>query len=151
MARSDLDLAYIGGCIDSDGCISVAKSTNRDRSASYHEAVALGQVIPIVPYMLLERFGGTVFLRRQKIDNRRDCYIWRVCSIKANRMIVDILPYLRIKREQALNCLELRRCINKSKRHHRRPARYTRQMERYHRLSKTLNRVGTPDGQSVAA
>ena len=146
----DVDLAYFAGCIDSDGCISVARSpvSNYD-THTFHECVVLGQVIPVVPYMLLERFGGAVNLRKTKAHTHRDLFVWTAKALKANRMLVDILPYLHIKREQALNCIELRRVMDASKRHYKRRLRYTRQMERLHRVSRALNRRGTLDGEAV--
>lgn len=154
-----LDLAYLAGCIDSDGCIGIKRNTYAMRvvkdsgQPTYSERVELKQVTPQVPYMLKESFGGGVRVEKNSLKNARPFYAWRVTDRKAARALRDLLPYLRIKREQAMNCLELRKVKEASKkvrvakgRGHvggaRRPERFSCRMQALYENAKALNRIG---------
>jgi len=116
------ELAYLAGAIDSDGTIGVKKSTYAMRvtrdcgAATYSERVALRQVTPIIPTMLRDRFGGSLYMTKPSAPNGRLLYSWAATDQRAAACLKALLPYLRIKRPQAEKCLELRRLKDTSKR-----------------------------------
>lgn len=153
-------LAYLAGAIDSDGCISVKRSTYAMRvrgdagAAVYSERVMLKQVTPQIPTLLKETFGGSFRIDKKPSAKRgRDLYSWQVTDRQAAECLRALLPFLRIKREQALNCLALREIKEQSKaakvapgRGHAgsaaRPQALTDAMEQRFLTAKSLNRVG---------
>jgi hypothetical protein len=83
----------------------------------------------------------------------RPLHTWQTTDIKAADCLLAIMPYLRIKREQALNCLDLRAVKERSKsarvsrgRGHRGSAPRTDEhsslMEKAYQKGKALNAVG---------
>lgn len=114
-------LAYLAGAMDSDGCISVKRSTyamrvRGDASAPvFSERVMFKQVTPEIPTLLKEMFGGSLRVDEPSTANGRRLYAWQATDLRAAECLKALLPYLRVKREQALNCLALRKLKERSK------------------------------------
>ena len=115
-----IELAYLAGCIDSDGTIGVKRSTYAMRvrgdagAPIYSERVALRQTSPIVATMLRDRFGGSLYMTKPSAPNGRPLYSWAATDLRAVACLKALLPFLRIKKEQALNCLALRAVKSRS-------------------------------------
>jgi len=94
------EIAYIAGIIDGEGCISLASRCD----SSYRYVTPTVQVsnthLSLLDW-LKELFGGTVDVRKDNRPNRKQCNTWRVAGNKARFVIKLILPYLRIKKDQA--------------------------------------------------
>ena len=155
-------LAYCAGTIDADGTIGVKRSTYGarvigDRSQpSYSERICVKQVEKAAVSLLKETFGGTLYLAAPSAKNGRSLWAWQVTDKRAANCLKAILPYLRIKRAQAENCLALRSVKEESKvarvafgRGHagaaKRPERLSAEMERTYLEAKRLNAVGARD------
>ena len=156
----DTVLAYCAGVIDSDGTIGVKRSTYAMRKVGdstqpvYSERVCVKQVEPHAVDILHELFGGRRALEDPSAKRGRVLNSWQVTDRKAARCLRVLLPYIRIKRRQAENCLELRSLKEKSKvarvakgRGHvgaaKRPSWISDAMERAYFRAKELNKVGT--------
>lgn len=109
-----LELAYLAGAIDSDGYISIKRSTYHLRvrgdavNALYHEIVGLKQVTPHIPDLLKTTFGGSLGIDKPSTVNGKALYRWHVTDKSATDAIVALLPYLRVKKRQADLVIELR-------------------------------------------
>lgn len=107
-------LAYLAGAIDSDGSIGIRRSTYHQRvrgdarAPVYSERVGLKQVTPQIPELLKECFGGHLGTTRSQTANGRDLLSWQVTDKAAAECLRALLPFLRVKRAQAENCLALR-------------------------------------------
>lgn len=115
-----VNLAYCAGVIDSDGYIGIKKSTYAMRVVGdckqpiYSERVGVKQVEDQAVSLLYSLFGGTI-----RLENRTKglpLHTWQVTDKKAAACLNAILPYLRIKKEQAYNALRLREAKEESKR-----------------------------------
>ncbi len=106
-------MAYAAGAIDSDGCISIKRSTYGMRvigdrtSASYYGTMTLSHVTPQVPEMLRAMFGGGFWKQRPQTENSRPLHKWNATCANASRAAHAILPHLRIKFRQAEAIIEL--------------------------------------------
>ncbi len=106
-------LAYCAGVIDSDGCIGVRRSTYAKRvrgdarNPIYSARVCAKQVEPEAVTLLKETFGGSLMVERATLKNGRPFFYWEIHSRQASAMLQSLLPFLRIKRKQAVNCLAL--------------------------------------------
>lgn len=154
------DLAYLAGAVDSDGTIGIKRSTygmrhNNGGGPTFSERVALRQVTPEIPTMLHAHFGGALYMTKgyPLAGKGRALYSWAVTDLRATACLKAILPFLRVKRAQAENCLVLRALKVRSKRKmtakgrgHQgnapRPAEITAAMESAYETAKSLNRVG---------
>lgn len=154
-----LTLAYLAGVIDSDGSISVRRSTyamrkRGDASAPiYSERITVRQVTPQAVDLLHATFAGYRYISDPSAKRGRLLQGWEVTDKRAHLALVALLPYLRIKREQAKNCLALRALkkqsakgrVAKGRGHVGAAARtpeMNAKMEACYLRSRELNRVG---------
>lgn len=152
-------LAYLAGVIDSDGTIGIKR--NRPYSGgtqpNYSERVCVKQVEPHAVELLRATFGGYHGVTGPSARKGRDLYVWQVTDAKARACLSALLPYLRIKINQAKNALELGPLKEQSKRARvafgrghagaaSRPAHLTAAMEALRTRAKQLNRVGKDQG-----
>ena len=109
-----LDLAYLAGVLDSDGTIGIKRSTYAMRvrkdatQAVYSERIHIRQVTPEALDVFVEVFGGRLNKAKPSAPNGRELFTWGVTDKKAVTVLRALLPFLRIKRSQAINCLALR-------------------------------------------
>lgn len=153
-------LAYCAGVIDSDGTIGVKRNTYRVRvikdstQPTYSARICVRQVTTEGLVILQSAFGGSVRPAKTYAKRGRLMYSWEVRDRLAERALRALLPYLRIKRRQAENCLALRSLIAKSKRVRvargrghaggaPRPQHLSTAMEQAYLRAKELNAVGT--------
>lgn len=118
MTISSEVLAYLAGAMDSDGSIGIRRSTyaarhGNGRQATYSERIGLKQVTPHIPELLKESFGGSLMMQRPSTANGRPLYYWEATNVVASDALALMVPFLRIKREQAENCLALRASKNR--------------------------------------
>ena len=152
-------LAYCAGIIDADGTIGIKKSTYAMRvtkdcqQAVYSERVCVKQVERQAIDLLHELFKGYRARQKASAEKGKPLEAWQVTDLNASVCLKAILPFLRIKKQQAINCLELRKVKNKSKKDRvakgrghagsasRKPEAST-EMERLYLRAKELNHVG---------
>ncbi len=107
-------LAYLAGAMDSDGFLTIKKSTYHRRvrmdahNAVYSERMGLKQITPDIPHLLRDTFGGSLRLNKGGTENSRPLWGWEVTNLSAAEACRRLLPYLRVKRQQADILLELR-------------------------------------------
>lgn len=159
MKIARVDLAYLAGVIDSDGYIGVKRSTYAMRVRGdagfpmYSERICVKQVEPHATEMLHAFFGGTLGVTKASAAKGRSLHYWQVTDRNAFACAKSLLPFLRIKRGQTENLVELRKIKERSKkvrvakgRGHvggaPRPAEITEAMERLYLAGKAMNRVG---------
>jgi len=113
-ADEQLELAYLAGVMDSDGCFVLTKAksmsvyTNVPR---YSGRMQLAQVTAQIPRMLHERYGGSLTKRKANTKNGLPLHVWVAGTNMAAKAILELLPYLRIKRHEALLLLELKKTM----------------------------------------
>ncbi len=104
-------LSYLAGIIDSDGNLRIEKRrVKRMIGPHYRINIRCGQVLPSTAVELLAgTFGGRVGLRKSHRPNHRDLATWSLHDKSAEPAIRALLPYLVVKKTEALYLLELRR------------------------------------------
>ncbi len=113
MASAPTDLAYAAGVIDSDGCIGVHRDTYAMRvrgdasQAVYIPRVTVKQVTSQAIDLLSDLFDGHCYAGKPTAARGRPLISWNVHSAMAGRVCEALLPYLRIKRAQAENAIEV--------------------------------------------
>jgi hypothetical protein len=108
---SETDLAYCAGLFDGEGCIHIGKATaqcKRGRVSPYYGLVAS---LLMTRYEAIQKFeeifGGTAKPRNRKPPAKN---VWerKIYGENVQDMAKVLLPYLRIKREQALLAIQFR-------------------------------------------
>lgn len=106
---NQIDLAYLAGVIDSDGCIRVEKVRIDTYSAMLH----IQQVEPEAVELAKATFGG--YIQRipipKRFPNARPMVRWSAKSKIAVAALEALLPYLRIKHAQAENAIALGKLV----------------------------------------
>jgi hypothetical protein len=108
----ETDLAWAAGFIDGEGCINIAHKSTISRYGKkynyYSLAVMVGQITPEPLLKLKEMFGGHI---RGPIikENRRPSFMWSISSRNSADMLQKLLPYLIVKKSEALNALEFQK------------------------------------------
>lgn len=152
-------ISYCAGLIDADGCIGIKRSTYSMRvtgdatQPTYSERIHIRQVEKAGLTLLAETFGGNIRTEDPSAKRGKPLYTWGQTDAKAAQTLLALLPFLRIKRKQAENCLGLRKVKESSKktriakgRGHVgaaiRPKHLSDAMQAHYTKAKQLNSVG---------
>lgn len=92
------DAAYVAGLIDGEGCIHIEKSKQ-----TYRVRATLGMTEPALPLLeeMRGRWGGVLRQQRPETDRWAAAWQWYVWGDVATSLLRHVLPYLRLKRQQA--------------------------------------------------
>lgn len=107
----ETDKAYIAGLLDGEAYIGIKKITkpyNGGVNPSYQERIQVRMVDEQSIKFLSEMFGGNYYKEKPNAKNGRPLYCFQASYTKAVKIITEVLPYLKVKREVALKVLELR-------------------------------------------
>jgi len=100
-------LIYTAGLFDGEGCIIIQRSQPYKEkgqiSPSYWLNVNVAMTDKATIDWLKGTFGGSIAdqTSRKNRPNRQPYYHWRITSQNAIPFLKSILPYLRVKKEQA--------------------------------------------------
>ena len=102
---SDTDIAYMAGIFDGEGWVGINTSKPHGKHKSPRYSLYMGVANTYIPVleMFAEEFGGHIKLASGK---NKPCYSWRTTSHKAAHVLKVLMPYLRIKKDQALVAIE---------------------------------------------
>lgn len=101
------DLAYLAGLIDGEGCISIFQRSDSN-SLKATLTIAMTDRAPLD--WASETFGAKVYEKRvtgAAENGWKQCYVWLVSTQKAAEILRNVLPFLKVKREQAALLVEL--------------------------------------------
>lgn len=90
--------AYLAGFIDGEGCIG----THRKPDGTPRPNISLKQKYPATLYWIEKKFCGSV----RPIKGRQQ-YMWRITSGGSEAVLTGCLPYLQLKRPQAIIALKM--------------------------------------------
>ncbi len=93
------ELAYMAGIFDGEGCVQIVKRT--DRNGQHSLRVSLEMANEYIPSLLKFHFGGSVHKRDLQSRGWQTQWHWVAVSNRAKLFIEAILPYLKLKRNEA--------------------------------------------------
>ena len=112
---NDLDLAYSAGILDGEGCIKIcrvsAAAINRPNDR-FTLDIQVNMTDKEVVEWLYNTFGGYFYLHRSFNPRWKNSYRWYLQYQSCRNFLEWVLPYLRVKREQAklaLKYLDIKR------------------------------------------
>ena len=94
---SDLELAYLAGFFDGEGCVHINRP---DRQGRMSLLIRVTQTDPAVLLTYEARWGGTIY-SGDNGANRKTIWSWTAHSNVAAGVLRDLMPYLRVKVAQA--------------------------------------------------
>lgn len=108
--------AYLAGFIDADGSITIVTAKYKNKKGimrTQYRIKLSAHNCKIEPIQILQKEFGGGKLRHKKTgkaklhENWRPCYEWIITNTMAANAIKLMLPYLTVKKEQALLCLKV--------------------------------------------
>lgn len=106
MRPDPLTLAYLAGVIDSDGHVTIHRSTRAGRRY-YAARVGIAGTRRAPHDLAASLFGGRVSVHVPRSPAHRPQFQWSRTGRPAVAVIEALLPFLRVKRDQALLALQL--------------------------------------------
>jgi hypothetical protein len=106
----DTDLAYLAGLIDGEGYVGIKKGTRHDMtSPAYHERIQVRMVDEPAIAFLASTLGGNYYFEKAHSHLGRPLFCcYSASDLKACQVLDAVLPWLRVKHENALTVLRLR-------------------------------------------
>ncbi len=119
MTYSTLQIAYIAGIVDGEGCIRIKKTTPDIGRVTpgYSASLVVKMVDREAVTLLKEFFGGCLYKEKPSVEKGNPLFCYGVSDNKALFAIKSILPYLLIKKDQARKVLVLGRLKKRSNKH----------------------------------
>lgn len=114
--------SYLAGTVDADGYICIAKRAGakprRDGTKPVYFEVRIGltETHATIPELLQRTFPGALRTHSPKDLRHRMWHMWRCDSLKARAPLEALLPYLRLKKEQARVALRFLTAMERQKR-----------------------------------
>ena len=90
-----MEIAYLAGLIDGEGCIVIKKNKSTNRLYNYSLRLTVQMYHKDVIYAIYCRFGGNIHILKNKI------WFWDIGGLDAGDLLKELLPYLIVKKEQA--------------------------------------------------
>jgi hypothetical protein len=117
---------YAAAMVDAEGCISIGAANHVTKAGTPYIAYMLRIQVANTSVKLMdwfvENFGGVVYKKKNNLNPKKPVNQWFTKGgWKAQeKFLLGILPYLLIKREQALVALEFIRMLREENPEHRR-------------------------------
>ncbi len=107
--------AYVAGLIDGEGSLTIERSSSK--SGDYYSAridVGMTKSDDILK-ILQSTYGGGINLMRKKTAKWNEAKRWHIFGVAAASFLIQILPYLRLKKNQAWVCILMQAMIQARK------------------------------------
>jgi hypothetical protein len=96
-----VEYIYLSGILDGEGCITVGAG-KRESCINYNPIVVVQNTSKELIDWLHTTFGGQVYLSKKETNKTKAAWSWRITKKKRiELLLLAVLPYLRVKREQA--------------------------------------------------
>ena len=102
-------LSYTAGLLDGEGCFRINKmfKGKYDVFTTYQPVIIVGMTDKEVIHWLQSQFGGYINKVKAQRENQEDQWRWQLSEKEIVKQFTkDILPYLKVKRLQAMILLE---------------------------------------------
>jgi hypothetical protein len=102
----------MAGFLDGEGYVSIVRQIRKDRpSPTYRAYVAVSNTVKDSLTVFLRYYGGAIYQSHDKRTDAAgirwaDAFKWYCPISSTKRLLLDLLPYLKIKNRQAIIVLE---------------------------------------------
>jgi hypothetical protein len=95
-----IDIAYLAGLIDGEGCIGVR--VNKHGYVSNSLQITMTRLEPLMWSKTTTGFGE-IYYKKEKRKNRKDVYQWSVSNSEEIRILLQqLIPFLKVKKSEAM-------------------------------------------------
>lgn len=105
-SQAEPHLAYAAGLIDGEGCIRIQKQSNKQTYIVVVQLAMTNKAI-VIRDELIKTFGGNSYDMEFKNEKWAKQWQWRISGEKACDLLKKILPFLVLKKQQAILALSL--------------------------------------------
>jgi hypothetical protein len=99
-----IDINWIAGFFDGEGCVSINSGTNGRTEKRYVKvSVSIAQKDRDILEKIREQHGGKIY--EYKSSNSHALFWQKQCDVK--KILEELIPYLIIKKEKAIEALEI--------------------------------------------
>ena len=139
-----MNAEYFAGFIDGEGTIAIRKQQHGKYFAAKLEAANTNRA---VLEELASIYGGKVRATKRRQPNHKQVYSWVVTGEKMREALKQLIPYLRIKKVQAISVLEASqifasRKFGNGRRYHGLRVPYPARVYELYEIVQLLNRRG---------
>ena len=103
------DVIYLAGLFDGEGCIFVSRQNS---GRSHYLGVTITNTNVGVLKLAKRMFGGSIRQNSDSRKHRTTSWVWRIVSNQAENALKTLLPYLRIKRQEAELALDFQKLLH---------------------------------------
>lgn len=97
--------AYVAGLLDAEGCFTIVKQTTELQDHYHPRLILVSTFRPVIEWMV-DNFGGVLYHKKLQ-PPRQDAYHWKTNSKEQTcKFISLVLPYLKLKKDEAATLLE---------------------------------------------
>ena len=93
--------AYAAGLFDGEGNLHIQEHRRKDRAHTYSISMGIANTKRDVLDEFCSVWGGRVRQVRTSARGVKDCFYWRMGGSDGYFFLMDVMPYLRIKRAEA--------------------------------------------------
>lgn len=99
-----MEISYLAGLVDGEGCIRLHPS-NKGIYRKYYPRLQVTNSYKLLLDMLVSQYGGAIHGPKRGSISTKDCWDWRITGDKARQLLIDLIPFLIVKKEKAIEVL----------------------------------------------
>lgn len=100
--------SYLAGFFDGEGTILITRRYDGNRGCRYYLSVRIANTCLEILNDCQSVWGGYIYKVKRAENHHKQAYCWYINVAKAEIFLRDMLPYLRVKREEAEIALAFR-------------------------------------------
>lgn len=104
-----MNIQYLSGLVDGEGFIGIAKQIRKDRpSPAYRTIFQIANTHKLLMDTLKQEFGGNVYIITREANDKgwKEQYVWHCYDTKTAELLPQLIPYLIVKKQQAILIIE---------------------------------------------
>lgn len=145
-----LQKAYLAGLFDGEGYVGIVRRKTKTRKPYYHNLqVEVANTHKPTIDRVNKLFPGCVYSYKPTKLTRKLCWDWRVSSHNAVRFLKTILPYLRIKRVQAVLGIQFQKEKSQAHRNGGLTPKTLRRRDNMMKQMQQLKKYGAHAGEAI--
>lgn len=149
----DVEKAWLAGIIDGEGSIFIMKQKRKDRErdTNYILRVSVQSTDPYMAAECQKLVGGPVIFEQiDKRPNNSNTLKWELSGKRAKNVLQDIIPYMKVKHQQARLAIEFQTTTKKHW-HHMTNQDYQNQEQFYQALkqAKVDLKIGKENKETI--
>jgi len=103
---------YLASFTDAEGAIGIVKHKRKERlTPAYEPRLQVGNTNKGVVDLFVDTFGGSKTPSKELTEGGKEFYHWTIYGVPMVKALEAMLPYLRIKREEAKLVIALQKRI----------------------------------------